>query len=314
MPKKQLYIIDPFEKLQIERDTSVLLINEAVRRGDEVYSTTEYDISRLNGRLICRALRHKTEIDGTTAQASFPAGEFDLEEFALIVVRKDPPFDGSYLTLLLLLLGLRRPLVVNDPVTLLKYNEKLAIFHFPEFITDSLVSSSREEIETFTGSVGGLAVLKPLFSCSGRGVELLDLSAPSFRETVLGSTSGEKEKVIVQRYLPAVKEGEVRVFLLAAKPLAVIKKVPAPGTFKANFDCGAVGLPHRLDGREEELCSRVGEFCRKEGIILSALDIIDGRLSELNITSPGLLVESKAVNGVPYEKEIIEFLNARLTG
>lgn len=313
MAGKQLYIIDPFEKLHLEQDTSVLLINETVRRGEEVYSTTEYDISRLNGRLICRSRRHETEIDGAAAQASFPAGEFDLEEFALIVVRKDPPFDGSYLTLLLLLLGLRRPLVVNDPVALLKYNEKLAIYHFPEFITDSLVSSSREEIETFTGSVGGLAVLKPLSSCSGRGVELLDLSAPSFRETVLGSTNDQKEKVIVQRYLPAVKEGEVRVFLLAEKVLAVIKKIPAEGSFKANFDFGAVGVPHQLDGREKELCGRVGEFCRKEGIILSALDIIDGRLSELNITSPGLLVESKAVNGVPYEKEIIEFLSARLT-
>ncbi|MFH1038138.1 MAG: hypothetical protein V1789_05655 [PVC group bacterium] len=308
---RQLYILDPFEKLHIENDTSILLMNEAIRRGIEVHSCTEFDISRDNRGFSARARRHEKEISSSILEDRASCGSFELELFDCVFIRKDPPFDASYLTLLLLLQELRRPLVINSPLALLRYNEKLSIFLFPEYITETLVSSSLPRIREFVRDAGGSAVLKPLFGCSGRDVKLLQDSDPAFDDEVRSSTARGTGKVMLQRYLPAVTEGETRVFLLEDRVLAVMKKVPAPGSFKANFDFGARGLPHALTPREETICRAVGAFCKKEGIILSALDLIDGHLSEFNITSPGLLVESNRVDNARYEEEVIRFVTDR---
>lgn len=310
-PPRSLWVLDPWEQLRIEADTSVLLMNEALRQGWTVYSAPDREIYRDNRGLFARGRRYGEPI--TPAAAAQPAAgeELDLEKFDLVIIRKDPPFDGTYLSLLLLLAGLRRPRVVNPPRTLLLCNEKLSIFFFPDYIPPTLVTGSPDRIRDFIRRTGGAAVLKPLFSCSGRGVHLLRSGEPGLEDTVAAATDGGRRAVMLQRYLPAVTGGETRVFLLADRILSVMKKVPAPGSFKANFDSGARGEPHRLTGREREICFRVGKFCRRRGIALAALDLIDGRLSEFNITSPGLLVESNRVNRTRCQEEAVRFLGSR---
>ncbi len=309
--RKTLWILDPLEKLRLEADTSILLMNEALRRGWEVYSAADSDLSRDNHGLFGRARRYREAIPPSVPGGPAVTEEVDLESFDLVVIRKDPPFDETYLSLLLLLGGLRRPLVVNRPDTLLRCNEKLAIFLFPEYITETLVAAALTRIREFIQNVGGTAVLKPLFSCSGRGVHLLRRGDPGLEETVAAATAGGSRPVMLQRYLPEITAGEARVFLLEDRILSVMKKIPAAGSFKANFDAGARGEPHELTPREREICFRAGKFCRRRGIILSALDLIGGRLSEFNITSPGLLVESNRVNGSDSQVEVIKFLDSR---
>lgn len=308
---KSLWIIDPFAKLRIEADTSILLMNEALRQGWSVYSIPDPDIYREHRGLFGRTRRHERPITPSILDEPKIAEDLALESFDLVVIRKDPPFDESYLALLLLLSGLRRPLVINRPDTLLRRNEKLSIFLFPQYITNTLVASSPLRIRDFIRNTGGSAVLKPLFSCSGRGVHLLRWTEPGLEEIVAAATAGGTRPVMLQRYLPAVTAGETRVFLLEDRVLSVMKKVPAAGSFKANFDAGARGEPHKLTAREREICRTVGEFCRREGICLSALDLIDGCLSEFNVTSPGLLVESNRVNGTDCQKEAIKYLGSR---
>jgi len=309
---KYLFILDQFEKLHLSADTSLLLMNEALRRDCEVFSCTEFDIYRDNRSLLCRVRHHKARLSSAIIEETPVYNDYDMETFDLIVIRKDPPFDSSYLTLLLLLQVLKRPWIINNPLSVLRYNEKLSIFLFPEFITETIVASSVARITRFIDEVGGAAVLKPLFSCSGRGVLLLRKSEPGLEEAIISATGAGTEKVMIQRYLSEVTTGETRVFMLEDQPLAVFKKVPAEGSFKANFDFGARGIPHSLTDAELGICRIVGDFCKKEGIILSALDIIGGHLSEFNITSPGLLAESNQVDGARYEEEIMQFLADRL--
>ncbi len=308
---KSLWILDPFRNLRIGDDTSILLMNEALRQGWSVYSVSDSALYRENRGLFGRVRRHREAITPSILDRPGTAAEADLESFDLVVIRKDPPFDETYLSLLLLLAELRRPLVVNRPGTLLLRNEKLSIFLFPEYITDTLVASDFPRIRDFLHRAGGRAVLKPLFSCSGRGVFLLRRGDSGLEETVAAATGGGKTPVMIQRYLAGVTAGETRVFLLEDRILSVIKKVPAAGSFKANFDSGARGEPHELTAREREICFRVGKFCLRRGIFLSALDLIEGCLSEFNITSPGLLVESNRVNGTAAQAEAIRSLAAR---
>ena len=283
-------------------------MNEALRRGHEVYSCTEFDISRSRTSTSCLARYHCDEIGESIRLSSLTETRYNLESFDVILIRKDPPFDDSYLTLLLLLVDIRGPRIINKPLSLLRYNEKLSIFLFPEFITETIVTSSLSGITRFVTEVGGAAVLKPLYSCSGKDVELLLASDTGLKETILTATGNERRKVMIQRYLPEVTDGETRIFMLGDRPLAVMKKIPAPGSFKANFDFGAHGVAHWLSEREEKISRTVGAFCSEEGIVLSALDIIAGHLSEFNITSPGLLAESNRVDDVHYEESIIQFL------
>lgn len=306
MKIKQLFIIDPFENLHIEKDTSTLLMNESIKRNHEVYSCTEYDISIENRDVRCKACKYISSITSLKDTKNLKKSLYNLEFFDIIHIRKDPPFNESYISLLLLLKNLQFPLLINRPDTLLKYNEKVSIFLFPDFITDSLVSSSFSEIEQFIKKVGGKAVLKPLFSCSGKGVELLNIEHQSYKDLIIKATENQTQKVIIQRFLENIKEGETRVFMLEDTPLAVIKKIPANDTFKANFDFGATGIPYDLNKQERLVCERVGQFCKEEGIILSALDIIDSNISEINFTSPGLLVESNDVYQAHYEKKVLD--------
>jgi len=308
---KSLWILDPFDRLRIEADTSVLLMNEALRQGWEVHSAPDFDLYRDNRGPGARARRHEHPITPGIREEPGETEDLDLESFDLVMIRKDPPFDETYLSLLLLLDGLRRPLVVNNPGALLRRNEKLSILLFPEYVADTLVTASPGRIRDFVRSQGGAGVLKPLFSCSGKGVHLLDEGDDKFDEIVAASTRGGTRTVMVQPYLEAVRKGETRVFLLEDKILSVMKKIPAAGSFKANFDFGARGEPHELTGREREICFRVGKFCRREGICLAALDLIGGFLSEVNVTSPGLLVESNRVNSSRCEREAIRFLGSQ---
>lgn len=309
--RRSLWILDPFEKLRIEDDTSILLMNEALRQDWSVYSVPDGAIYRENRGLYGRVRNHREAITPSILDQPGATEDADLESFDLVVIRKDPPFDETYLALLLVLNELRQPLVINRPDTLLRRNEKLSIFLFPEYITETLVTADFLRIRAFIHQVGGTAILKPLFSCSGRGVCLLRRGDPGLEQTIRAATGGGTIPVMLQRYLAGVVQGETRVFLLEDRILSVIKKVPAAGSFKANFDSGAQGKPHQLTGREREICSQVGDFCLREGIFLSALDLIEGHLSEVNITSPGLLVESNRVNSTRHETEVIRCLSTR---
>ncbi|MFC1705773.1 hypothetical protein ACFL59_03000 [Planctomycetota bacterium] len=311
---RQLFILDPHESIHFDRDTSILLMDEAIRQGHSVWSCTEYEIWQRSRRKLCRARRHQALLTPESLRHEPEPPQLELRSFDVVHIRKDPPFDQSYVALLLLLQDLEGPLVVNNPTALLKYNEKTTILRFPDLVTDTLVASSLTEIESFVVDVGGQAVLKPLFSCSGRGVELLDSSEPSLRTTILSATADQKRKVMVQRFLPQVRDGETRIFMLDDRPLGVMKKVPREGSFKANFDFGARGVPYELNAEDRKLCDKVGTFCKGEGILLSALDVIDGHLSEINVTSPGLLVETNEVCNRRHEGAVIELLTRRLAG
>lgn len=306
MTIKQLFIIDPFEKLCIKNDTSILLMNEVLRKNQQVYSCTEYDISIINNKKIALCHKHEKEINEDILNEKLVLNKYDLEEFDFIHIRKDPPFDESYITLVLMLCNMNHPTVVNNPESILKFNEKLFILMFPEFITDTLVSSSLKEIEEFVRKVG-TAVLKPLFKCSGQGIELLKNDDIS-KQIILSTTNNQKNKVMVQRFLPQVKFGETRVFMFEDIPIAVMKKVPKKDSFKANFAFGVQGEKYELNDKDKFLCKQIGTFCKKHGILLSALDIIDSHISEINITSPGLLVESNKINNQRYEQKIIKLL------
>ncbi len=310
MTFKHLFILDTFEKLHIDDDTSLYLMEQLMKKGDEVYSCTEYDIALSSKKKICHAYSYNKKIikDVIAHSNSEPKNDYDLHGFNFIHIRKDPPFDMSYVTLLLLLETVQGPLIINNPTKLLEHNEKMVIFNFQGLITDTYVSSTIQEIKTQIKDLGGKGILKPLFSCRGQGVVLLDETQKDYEEKILTGTAHQKERVMIQRFLPAIINGETRVLMIEDKPLVALKKVPKKGSIYTNLHSGAQLLPHTLTATEKKLCEHIGGFCKKEGLFFTALDIIDDKLSEINMTSPSLLRQADNLYRYNFSLEWIDKL------
>jgi glutathione synthase len=228
-------------------------------------------------------------------------------------MRKDPPVDAFYLRAARLLKRVGKPAwVCNRPASLIRWNEKLIILRFPRWIPPTLVSRSQRRIRRFARQAGGLVVLKSLTSFGGRGIAKADLSSPDFARRVREATAGGRKKIMVQAFLDAIRDGEKRIFLVDGEPLGALKRTPPPGGFLANPDLGARLDRTRLTPREKGLCAALAPFLRRHGIFFAGVDAIGEKLTEINITSPGMLWEWNAVDRTRHEKEIVDLFEKRL--
>ena len=304
MNLKHLFIIDPIEKLHIHDDTSLYLMDEIIKNNHNVYYCTEYDIIISSQSKQCKASIYKDEKNEQKL--------YNLEDFDFIHIRKDPPFDMSYVTLLLLLQTLQNRMVINDPKALLQHNEKMVIFNFPDVITDTLVSSNLLDIKSFVKELGGSAILKPLYSCRGQGVVLLNSKDQNFENVIQEATDNEIERVMIQKFQSSIINGETRVILIDGDLIATLKKIPKKGSIYTNLHSGALLTTHELTPGELSLCKQIGEFCKKEGLFFTAIDIIDEKLSEINMTSPSLLRQADKIYNKNFARILLEKLQRKI--
>ena len=301
---KTLYITSPITKWKFDEDTTPLMIAEVRKRGGETWMSTPRDISVKDSAVSARCktieLTDSSPFHCLGKEEYRPLGDFDV-----IHLRTDPPFDLEYYyTTIFLEMVPTNTLVLNEPNSVRYLNEKLAILLFPDFITETIVTFDVEEGADFVQSVGGKAVAKELSQCSSRGITLLEGSRASIVEKLKPLVSSGGGQIMIQRFLEGVVEGETRITMIDGEPLGVMKKVPAKGSFLASMDFGAVGEPCQLTERDKQLCKAVGNYLSRQGILFAALDVIDGHLSEVNLTSPGLMRHTNEVMGIKLEEAL----------
>ncbi len=286
-----LAILDPPEgpsgPYSFLKDSSHLLLLELSRRGHRIFYTTPDDLTEASPVSVLE----KAPYFVFQKKASIP-----LEEFSLILMRKDPPVDAAYRKAAEQLCRVAPKVpVLNNPEALLRWNEKRVILEFPEWIPRTLVSEDPDQIKAFVDSLGGEAVVKSLDSFGGKGVR-------RFRpdESIC-------ELVMVQEFLPSIQtEGEKRVFFLEGEPRGALLKLPPPEGFITNPDTGGKIRPTTLTPKEQELCGKLSAFLKTNGIFFAGVDLIGEKLTEINLTSPGLLWEWNAVDGTRHEVEIVD--------
>lgn len=273
---RHLFIMDKVEDESV--DTSSLLISEARRRGHEVEVCGFLDVEL-------------TFVDGKC--------ESLIDGFDVVWLRKDPPVDDQFIQhLQMMILGRGQVFFVNDPLSVLRFNEKLAIFNFEEYMPETLVSAKFEEVRAFVEKRGD-AVVKPLNGFSGIGV----------RHVKSVDEIGEIEGfVMVQEFLPEVLEGDIRVHIVGGEILAAMRRVPANGDFRVNIHAGGSGQKIVLSDEIRGMANEIGKFLVMNGIFFAGIDIIGGKLNEINVTSPGILVETNEVDGANYEVEFFDRL------
>ncbi len=304
--------MDPADTLNLETETSLLLMQELIGRGHAVHWLQLEDLSLQHNRPVGKVSR---VIAAEPLRRGVPAWT-DLDRFDAMLVRKDPPFDTAYLQLTLILDHLDPGVVqFNDVQALRNFNEKMLPLLWPDFTPPTLVSMNGDELERFTAEHGRI-VLKPLNDCSGRGVVKLDWDEHGETRKLIDATlpgpDGQPRFLVAQRYLPAVSGGDKRVYLVNGEPIGAVNRIPRQGSYLANIHQGARCVPAQLSAREQYILRTISPFLRAQGIVLAGADFIGDYLTELNITSPSAVRQINEVNGERLERRIVDAMLERL--
>jgi glutathione synthase len=188
--------------------------------------------------------------------------------------------------------------VINRPAALRAWNEKLGSLRFSHRMAPTLVSSRVNELQAFTAEHGEV-VLKPLGGRAGQGVVFAAAGTPGLRALLELVTQMEALPVMVQAFLPGVKAGDKRILLVDGEPLGAVNRVPTGGEFRSNLAVGGAPEAAALSEAEREICAELAPVLRAEGLFFVGIDVIDGRLSEINVTSPTGVREVERLGGIP---------------
>jgi glutathione synthase len=305
--------MDPIESINIDADSTFALMLEAQARGHRLWHYHVRDLALRGGRVTAWA----KPIEVRRAYGNhFTFGaeeELDLGEGAdVVLMRQDPPFDMAYITATHILEHIHpRTLVVNDPASVRNAPEKLFVTHFPELMPVTMVTSDRRRIADFRREHGDI-IIKPLFGNGGAGVFHLRPDDPNMNALVEMFTERSREPLVIQKYVPAVREGDKRIILVDGVAMGAINRVPAAGEARSNMHVGGRPEPTTLTEREREICAAIGPALKKRGLIFVGIDVIGGFLTEINVTSPTGLQEIARFDGVHLERAIWDAIEAKI--
>jgi glutathione synthase len=307
-----LFVMDEVSSVKIDADTSFALMLEAQALGHRVDHCVPADLFLVGGVLHAHVRRAHSQRDPHEPVALAQGEDVNLEQVDAVFVRKDPPFDSDYLWCTLMLERLRdKTLVVNDPRGLREANEKLYACHFPELMPETLVSSHRERIRGFVRQVGGRAVIKPLDGAGGEGVMALMEGDPNLRAIIDAVTRNGRRVAMVQRFLPEYRQGDKRILLLDGEPLGALNRVPRSDDIASNLRMGGSAQAAQVDERDREIIAALAPRLRADGLYFVGLDVIGGKLTEVNVTSPTGIQQMMRLNNENLPKRVIEWVSAR---
>ncbi|HMQ42356.1 MAG TPA: glutathione synthase [Paracoccus sp. (in: a-proteobacteria)] len=290
--------MDPIESVVIDADSTFRIGLEAEARGHRLFQYTVDKLSYREGKVLARGRPVTLRRERGNHVDFGDWATVDLTEFDVIWLRQDPPFDMGYVTSTHLLDRVRNDvLVVNDSFWVRNCPEKLMVLDFPDLTPETLITRDLAEIRDFRAKHGDI-IVKPLYGNGGAGVFHLRPDDPNLSSLLELFSGINREPVIVQRFLPAVKQGDKRIILVDGEPIGAINRVPASGEARSNMHVG--GRPERaeLSAREAEICAAIGPVLRRNGLLFTGIDVIDGWLTEINVTSPTGLQELERFDGV----------------
>ncbi len=311
MPLTVAIQMDPIESIDITADSTFAMALEAERRGHTLLYYHAGDLAWCDGRLTAPAWPLSVR---PVAGDHFTLGTretVDLAAVDVVLMRQDPPFHMGYITATHLLESIHpRTLVVNDPKEVRNAPEKLFITRFPDLVPPSLITSDPAAIRDFR-AVHRDIVLKPLFGNGGAGIVHLDPADDNLSSLLEMYARLAPEPLMVQRYLPEIRQGDKRILLVDGEPVGAVNRVAADGEARANFHAGGRAEKTDLSAREREICRRLGPELRARGLIFVGIDVIGDYLTEINVTSPTGIHEINRLDGSRIEAALWDAIEAR---
>jgi len=305
---KFLFVMDPVSSIVADEDTSYGLMHAAFRRGHEIDHCGVRDVFALGHVAMTNACRASFPDDAVPPVRLGAPYQIAIADYDAVFVRKDPPFDDEYLWLSLILdLASKETLIVNEPRGLRAANEKLYALNFPAVIPETIVSASAKDIRDFVGRVGGKGVIKPVDGHGGEGIFVLSEGDLNFNAHVETVTRNGSRLAMVQRYLPEVRQGDKRILLIEGEPLGAINRIPAVDDARSNIHVGGSVQAATLDAADLAIIEAVKPRLIEDGLHFVGLDVIGGRLTEVNVTSPTGIRQMAKFDGNDPAERVIEW-------
>lgn len=278
--------MDPIHTVNIDADSTFALALEAQRRGHTLFHYLPGDLALVDNRVVAwirpLEVRRRHGDHSSLGEAVLT----DLSTVDVVLMRQDPPFDLAYITATHLLEHIHpKTLVVNDPVEVRNAPEKLLVTHFPDLMPPTLITSDRRHIVDFRERYQDI-IVKPLFGNGGAGVFHLKPGDENLNSLLELFAQISREPVMVQKYLPAVRQGDKRIILVDGEPAGAVNRVPQAGEARSNLHVGGTARQVALTGRDREICAAIGPLLRDKGLVFVGIDVIGDYLTEINVTSP----------------------------
>ncbi len=305
--------MDPIDEIDINGDSTFVIALEGQARGHKLFYYLPNQISLSNGEVVAtvRALSVRRE-PGNHFTLGNPE-RINLTTMDVVHMRQDPPFDMAYITATHLLEHIHpKTLVVNDPVQVRNAPEKLFVTHFDGLLPPTLITSDSAEIFAFRSEYKDI-IIKPLYGNGGAGVFHITPDDENINTVLELFTELYREPIIIQQYLPAVRQGDKRIILVDGEAVGAINRIPAKGEARSNMHVGGKATKTKLTKREEEICAQIGPALKERGLIFVGIDVIGDYLTEINVTSPTGIQEIDRFNGSNISASIWDAIEARIS-
>ena len=301
--------MDPFEVLNLKEDTTLTIITECLSRNFDVFHFLPKNVSYSDGEVnaFCRKVLEVNE----TISPSYKFGELkqnNLKKMDLIFVRQDPPFDMSYITSTFLLEYIENDVsIINRPSEIRNSPEKILLNKWKHLTPKTLISRSVENLLNFREKYKNI-IIKPLYGNGGSGVFYIKKDDKNFNSIVEMFLERSSEHFIIQEYIEDIKKGDKRIILFNGEPVGAINRIPNDQDIRANLHVGGVAQKTSLTKKEIEICKEIGPSLMEKGLVFAGIDVIGGRLTEINVTSPTGFKEVFQFNGVNLAKKLLDIV------
>jgi glutathione synthase len=296
---KIAFICDPLSGFKIYKDSTYAMMQEAARRGHELFVLGHSDII-FDGKAVLAQVAQLSLVENRDDWYKLAEPVLSsLSSFDVVIERTDPPFNMEYIyaTYLLELAERQGARILNRPEAIRNHNEKLAITHFPQFIAPTLVTSNEKLIRAFHAEHKDI-ILKPLDGMGGAGIFRVAENGLNLGSLIESMTLHGKQTIMVQRTIPEISEGDRRVLLIGGQVVPYcLARIPQGGEVRGNLAAGGLGVAMPISAREREIGETLAPLLFARGLMLVGLDVIGNYLTEINVTSPTCFQEIKQQTG-----------------
>ena len=310
-----LFVADPLESFRIYKDTTFAMVRAAQRNGHRIAACEPRQLIWSSaGRVMAKVRSIELTGDANHWFVERATEDVALADFDAILMRKDPPFDSEffYATHLLEQAEREGARVFNRPAALRDHPEKLAIMEFPQFVSPTIVTRDPAAVRAFHAEHRDI-ILKPLDGMGGSGIFRVrddGLNLGAITETL---NRDGAQTLMVQKFLPAISEGDKRVLLIGGEPVPYcLARIPQGGEVRGNLAAGGKGVARPLSETDWHIARALGPVLVARGLLLVGLDIIGERLTEINVTSPTCFQEITDQTGFDVAARFIEALESAL--
>ena len=235
--------------------------------------------------------------------------KFDLSHSKFILIRQNPPFNMDYINSTLLLDTIKaKTKILNNPESVRNISEKLFSINFMDLMPPTIFTKNINEIKNFFKKYNKI-VLKPINGYAGKNIYFIN---KKFNQNNIEKYLKKTGHVLVQKFLPSIKNGDKRVFIINGKVMGAIKRIPSKNSILSNLSQGGTAFKTNLNKSEKILSNKVAKVLIKNDIYFAGIDLVSGKLiGDINVTSPTGLPQYKELTGINLAENFWNYLGLK---